>query len=93
MIDHEGISGHQKFINEVITRLAAAGDVDEEQVQLFSLRENLLYEDRALAATLLNSAIHHLKMSQRSKWNEEAHRMQAIQSLNKAILQLPQVAT
>ena len=92
MIDRDGINGHQLFINNVITRLMSGGDADEEIVQLYSLRENLLYEDRNLSATLLNSAIHNLRLSTSDEENSNHLKLKAVGSLNKAIIQLPMVA-
>jgi hypothetical protein len=91
MIDNDGIAGHRLFINRVIARIASDGDVVEEMVQLYSLVENLFYEERSAAAGHLNKAIRYLKLSKESAPDEPKYRLLAVQSLNRAILELPQV--
>ena len=92
MIDREGIQGHQLFLNNVIIRLMSGGDAEEESVQLYSLRENLLYEDRNLSATCINSAIYNLKLALSDPENSNHLKLKAVGTLNKAIIHLPMVA-
>jgi hypothetical protein len=84
------IASHCKFINDSITRIVSGGDPEEERVQLFSVRELLLEENRLLAATLINGALHHLEATDKNYLL--AHQMAAIQNLNRAISQLPKIS-